>query len=66
MFDNQNQGGFDNLKFNIMLGTIDEQDNLRFKRMIFRASKGNVITMFEPIFINQQNENVYYFIKNNN
>jgi len=38
-------------KFNLenIAGVISQQDTERFKRMIFRASKGNVLSILEQI-----------------
>jgi hypothetical protein len=32
-----------------MAGTIDKEDMLRFKRILFRASRGKILSYFEDI-----------------
>ena len=40
---------FSGLSFNHIIGMIDKEEALRFKRMVFRVTKGNCYTDFIDI-----------------
>ena len=53
-----------NFEFQILAGTINYEDNFRFKRLIFRMTKGNCLIIIEEINDNlRANGNEFWDIK---
>lgn len=50
------------VKFNSLIGVISKEDEARFKRITFRAMKGNVLIFLEEINENNTKQRVVFTI----